>query len=801
MNFLKIAVRHIRGNRVYAGINILGLSLGLAVCLLAYLFVRHELSFDRHYAFAERIILVGQRNSGNTYSVRDNSSALVATRFPGAFGEVEDASRSTGFSTVKILASEALQESQEGLVFVDTRFLRIFDFTWLQGSPAALDVPNGIVLTETLARQYFSSVEAAYGAALHYGKERLPLQVTGIIADLPSSTHFDFKALIAMAVYDDQHPDSSLDFWNTSYSSYVLLREPVPLEPLLARFDAFANRELADFDVTVEFNATPLVQVHLSQRTTGLITDRVVRIRVAIAIAVGVLAIAVVNFVNLATAVSTRRVMEVGLYRAVGASRGHLARRFFGEALALTLLAAVLAVALVELLLPAVNSGNALTLGFSQLSVSDWLLLPLLVLVVGLVAGAYPAIVLAALKPTAALRGEGNKGRSGRWLRNGLVVFQFAVSILLLACTLVFMRQLDHVRNFDMGFDAERVLVATLPEEVPFDLGARWQQLKAALIADAGVIGLVHSMASPLLEGILLMSLQRLDAEAPDQFIAIPAEASYLQFYGAKLLAGNLLDEQVSAQPVDSAARFDDRIILNEAAVRVLQWMPEEAVGQYLESANDNRRLQVVGVVANLHSNARAEAVPSLYLRQADNRYNFTGVLNIRIAPEQVGTTLNHIDSVWQQFFPDHPIARRFLAERIEAQWQAELRQLRLFGYASGITIAIACFGLYGLAVFTTRQRAREIGIRKVNGGSTWDILRLLTGDFSKLVLLANILAWPLVWVVMQRWLENFAYHIELGPVPFIGSGLIALCIAWVTVGGTAARAASEKPVLALRYE
>lgn len=801
----------VKSLRLHTLINMLGLGVGLAICLVVYLFVRHELSYDSHFAQADRIVLVGQRNSNNSFGSRDMSSQMVATRFPALFDQVEDATRITNALTV-LLASATLEENQDGVAFADTRFLRIFDFSWLHGDPSALDVPDGVVLTETLARTYFGSVTAAHGALMEYGKERVPLRVTGIIRDLPSATHFQFKALVSMSVREDASSDefSPRDWWwRTVYRSYVLLHEPIPEASLVETFNNFAAREFADQEVKVQFHATPLRRLHLEGRASGLIADRVLRIQVAMGVALAVLLIAVINFVNLATAVSSRRVVEVGLHRTVGASRLQVARQFLGRSVSVTCAAAILAVVLVELFLPAVNAAASLQLQLQAQSFLDWFMLLPGVLLIGLTAGAYPATLFAALKPVAALRGEGSKGRSGLWVRNSLVILQFSLSIVLVVCTVVFMRQIDYLRDYDLGFDVDQTLVVRLPSDTFLDLGTRWPAMKSALQSEAGVIDAVYATSSPMIDGILAMDLRRPDSASMQQdagqIMGISADNAYLRFYGASLLAGEFFDEDEGLQSTVNASgmQFGETVILNEAAVRRFGWTPEQAVGQYLEyGSGGSSQLQVRGVVENFVSSLRSEPRATVFLPVAANFHSQQlGVINIRIAPEQVGRTLQHVDSVWRENFPDDPIQRRFLSDRVEEQLQSDMRQLQLFRYATVLSILIACFGLYGLAVFNAERRTKEIGVRKVMGSGVWRIVFLLTNDFSKLVLIANVIAWPLAWVIMNRWLEQFAYRIDLTPMIFIGSGLIALCVAWVTVGGTAAKAASQKPVLALRYE
>jgi putative ABC transport system permease protein len=473
-----------------------------------------------------------------------------------------------------------------------------------------------------------------------------------------------------------------------------------------------------------------------------------------------------------------------------------------GESFVLVLVAFVIALSLVEFVLPAFNAfvGRELAFDYSRDS-----LLPLqlagFVLLTALLSGSYPAFFLSAFQPGKVLKGDLPYQLSGDLFRNLLVIMQFSIAIVLLVATAVVYFQLAYANESARGFDRERILVLSASENE--GMGPQWETMRQRLLGLPGISNVTASDQIPLNpydKTGPVKNLEQDDAQGRTIPRAV-VDYGFFATYRMNIVAGRSFEPdrtdrlQAAATPGGNRSR---NYLINESAAREFGWEPEQAVGKQLEYLFVPGT--VIGVVEDNYLESLRNAIkPMLYMLPAPGQA--LPIASLRLTGDEIAATLESIDAIWQTFMPEYPLQRRFLVEDFDALYRNEQRQGELFSYFALLAIVISCFGLYGLAAFTTERRTREIGVRKVMGGSVWSIVLLLTNDFSKLVLLSNLIAWPVAWFAMSRWLENFAYRIDLTPLIFIGSGLIALCIAWVTVGGTAAKAASAKPVLALRYE
>ncbi|HWK54774.1 MAG TPA: FtsX-like permease family protein, partial [Hyphomicrobiales bacterium] len=527
-------------------------------------------------------------------------------------------------------------------------------------------------------------------------------------------------------------------------------------------------------------------------------------------IAVGIVLIACFNFMNLSTARSILRGREVGIRKTIGAQRRQLIMQFFGESLGMALAATGVAIVLVELTLPAFAAFSGKMLEFDVWgNASLQGALVLLVLVVGIGAGFYPALCLSAFKPAQVLKHRIGFGVKDAVFRNLLVVLQFSISIALVAATAVVLLQMRYVGNFDPGFDKEQVVV--LNGSPSLGLTERWNVLRGELLRMPNVAGVTASNLAPGREN-LVGTMVRIEGAPVDEavmFFTLIVDYGFFETYRIDLLAGRRFNQDFpgDALPSGSAREKQANVILNESAAREFGWSPEQAIGQLVMTGLDGEgathiRGSVVGVVADSNfESLHHDVKPQLFLLgQQGPRPDFSAA-SVRITGEDLAGTLARIDSAWKAVIPEFPVSRHFLSDDFEALYQDDARLGQIFSSFAALAILVACLGLFGLATFNAQRRVKEIGIRKVMGSSVWSIVLLLTNDYSRLVLLANLIAWPVAYAAMERWLENFAYRIDLTPLVFIGSGAIALCIAWVTIGGTAAKAASAKPVLALRYE
>lgn len=818
-SFLKIFLRNFTRHRLFSLINVVGLALGLCCCLVIALFVRHELSYDRHYTNAERLYLVRQampqQNGGG---LGNGYSALpLAEVLPQEVPGISAAGRlvNVPFAESLRIQSDSAEGSENNVRFADSGFLRLFDFVWLHGNPAtALDAPDSIVLTRTLAEKYFGTIDVLGNTLML--DDRHTARVTGVVDDLRALSVIDFVALLPLEYFVRERIDNGMEMqsWSMLFSqTFALLDATATPEQVASHFPALSEKHVPPGPAGVRpgFNLQALGDIYLQRsfQVGGGAFTNLDRVRAFVVIGLCILLIAIVNFMNLSTSRASTRALEVGLRRVLGSGQSQLVRHFLAEAVLLTGVAMLLALALAELLLPAVNGILNLQLGFGALPALQ--LVPALLgatLLVGLLAGSWPAYYLSRGEPVRILHGELTRGRNGLWLRNALVICQFTVSIVLIVATLVMYGQLRHLRALDLGFNPNQVATVTLPDKQLFNLDTGWTSLEQRLRSVDGVMDLTHAIDSPLLNMRMVTRTLPRDGEPPVDLHIAASAANYLQFYDTALLAGRYFDadaqaDRVPLQPRDAPSSPRGSFIINERAARELGWTPEEALGKdFAVGVNGVMHGTVVGVVENTIASVQNDPAPLLYYVPAVTDYFFiSGKVSLSVAADRIEGFNERLRAAWTQHFPSHTPQIQFLDSVIAAQYQQEQNQLRVFGYAAVLAVLIACFGLLGLAAFNAERRTKEIGVRRVVGGSIWSIVWLLTHDFSKLVLVSNVLAWPLAYWGLQRWLSTFAYRIELTPLLFVASGLIALCIAWVTVGGTAANAARRRPVLALRYE
>jgi putative ABC transport system permease protein len=665
------------------------------------------------------------------------------------------------------------------------------------------------VLTETLARKYFGTT-AALGQRLRV-MDRADVTVTGVIRDLPINTHLSVSGLVSLNAVTAAFGPAFLENWNSStdFFTYFRLRDGADVASIAAAMPAFLTRH-AGGEIASERSGMQILNI----RDIHLRSDRdeewqphgsIGTVYSFALIAFGILVIACINFMSIATARSAQRAREVGMRKTLGASRGELISQFLGESALTALAAMVIAIMLAETLLPAFSNfaGIAFTLSWTQ---DTGLLAAVLglTLFVAFFAGSYPAFFLSNFNTAKVLKGELTRGKQGLQFRNVLVVFQFSIAITLLVATVVIYQQRDFAATLDLGFDKDQVVI--LGSSAPMGFQQDWPLLKQQLQDNPAIENVSASHFLPFGFNDNQIPVARLGTTVSSRIQYMLVDFDFFETYGMDIVAGRSFTPELgvdSASTADAAAEADISLVINESAARTLGLEPGEGIGSRLSMVQFEGTL--VGVVKDTYFETIRVAVrPLLFILappQIPNGLQIYREASVRVRADALPQALAHIDATWEALYPDQALNRRFLDQDFQAMYQAEAKQGQLFSYFSGIAILIACFGLFGLASFNAERRTKEIGVRKVMGGSVWSIVLLLTNDFSRLVLLANLIAWPVAYFTMNRWLENFAYRIDLTPLIFIGSGLIALCIAWVTVGGTAAKAASAKPVLALRYE
>ena len=802
-NYMIVAVRNLLRHKVYSAINIAGLAIGLACCILILLFVQDELSYDRYHEKAGRIyrFTVEWRNSrtGETAQAAKGPYRLaevLRTDFP----EVPHIIR---FNRQRPLIGYGDKRFFEGrFFFVDPDVFEVFSFPLIQGDPrTALREPFTVVMTREMARKYFGD-EDPMGKVLRYGDNR-ELKVTGILGEVPRHSHFQFDFLSSMKVANTLFNRIVLENWgeNTVYT-YLLLSPGVSPAGIERRFPDFIRKHAPQWAQGSRYFLQPLTDIHLHSHTRGEIEPNgdIVYVYAFSAIAVFILLIACINFMNLSTARSASRAREVGMRKVVGANRSQLVQQFLGESVFLSFLALLLAVALVELSLPAFNGfvGKALDMNYSGNLTAIFGLVGI-ALFAGVIAGSYPAFFMSAFEPVDVLKGTIKGGPKGAGFRRVLVAFQFAISVFLIVVTGIIYGQLEHCRNIKLGYDKEHVVVIS---GIPVSLRQNYEAFKQELLQNLRVVSAAGTSRIPSgqLGSNISTRAEGFPEEESPSMQTVWVGYDFFETLGMSFAAGRGFSK---GAPSDKKAAF----VLNEAAVRALGWTPENAIGkrfgsQFIEDWQRGQWVwkdgRVIGVVKDVHfESLREKIVPVVFFIQPNMAGNFL----IRVRPDEIPGTLHFLKQKWQEFNPNRPFEYSFLDERFDQLYRTEEKQGQVFGTFALLAIFVACLGLFGLASFATERRTKEIGIRKVLGASVSNIVFLMSKEFVLLVGVANLIAWPVAYYAMNKWLEDFAYRIELGPGVFVLGGILAMVIALATVSAQAIRAARANPVDALRYE
>ena len=802
-NYLKIAWRNLLRNKTFTAINIIGLAVGLATCLLIVLFVMHELSYDRYNTHADRLyrMTIHAQIGGNEL----NAAQVSIPAGPALLRDYAGVEAITRLYTDGTFIVKHGKETykEEHVVFPDSNFFAVFSIPVLKGNPkTVLTEPNTVVITETIARKYFG-VQDPIGQTLTLGSRGL-FRVTGVCRDVPANTHFHFD------IFGSVRSLQLRDTWLSSGTlTYMLLRRGYSIEQLTAKMPGFVNKyvgpemqqvlgmSLAEFSRKGDyfgFRFQPVTDIHLRSNLDEEIEPNsdIKYVYIFSIIALFMLLVAGINFMNLSTAGSAGRAKEVGIRKVLGSVQQQLVGQFLSESVLVTFMALLVALVLVVVLLPSFNQLSGKQFGFSTI-VSGWMLPGILLttLLIGLLAGSYPAFFLSAFKPVSVLKGSVRTGFKSGWLRNTLVTIQFVVSISMIVGTLVVYQQLQFIQNKKVGFDKDQVLVL----HDTYTLGPKANAFKTELLKLSQVVNV--TMAGYLPAGA---SNTGADGFLPENGgpQAIPyrnktyyVDENYLPTLGIGLAEGRNFSK---AFPSDSAA-----VLLNEAAAKQFGW--KNPIGKRLGIVGNGdpaskRVYTVIGVVKDFHFASMHQTIEPLVLEYGTDNYQMA----LRIQTADIPGLLKTVEKVWKGQ-TDNPFAYSFLNERFNAVYQSEQRVGQLFGLFAGLTVIISCLGLFGLAMFTTQQRTKEIGVRKVLGASVSSIVALLSKDFLKLVLVAIVIASPIAWWAMNRWLQDFAYKIDIEWWVFAVAGLLAVGIALLTVSLQSIKAALMNPVKSLRSE
>lgn len=808
---LIIAFRNLIRYPSYAALNIVGFSVGVATAIVIVLFVRHETHFDAFRPNAERIVRISQ-----DFHFPNGPARHVAGMPPAAapllkldFPQVEAAARLAKCGSKDggaLISGPKASGFDPGYASADAELFQIFDFGWLKGNSAtALSEPTAIVLTQAAARRYFGSGDPM-GQTLRV-ENGAPLKVTGVIRDLPANSHFQFSMLSSMLLMRSVLGPQALQTWDDScFHTYVLLRKASDAAALQAQAGAFFDRrQQPQASLFLGFTATPLLDIHLLSHREGEMRPPGSTTTVyAFSVIAGlILLIACINFVNLTTARAAQRAVEVGMRKALGASHGQLILQFMGESLLLIAVSTGFALALVAYVLPAFPE----LLGASATSALQDELYALLTLggvtlLLGILAGSYPALYLSAFQPAAVLGGDLTRGRSAGLMRKSLVAVQFAASIGLILATLVVYQQIRFARAVELGYDKEHLLVLSGSPTV--GLGKEWSAMRHELQIQPGVLAVTASGATPGMPSEDLVSIQREGSSQQRDVWFLKTDVDFFETYKIKMLSGRrFVEADRMVTPSSKNPQGYGNFVLNESAVRVLGLNANSALGQRITLFGAISG-PIVGVVRDFHFESVRERIkPTLYVlapietqRSREIRY-----ASIRVQSADLERTLGQIDAVWKRFVPEQPIWRHFLSEDLDALYREDIRQGGLLAAFSGLAIFVCALGVLGLAGFMVRTRTREIGVRRALGGGTWGIIQLFTREFTWLVLIAGAVACPLSYVLLDSWLSGFAYRTSIPAAAVIASVCLTLLLSWIVVAAVAFRAAQISPAVALRHE
>jgi putative ABC transport system permease protein len=814
-SYVATGLRQLGTQKLYSVINIAGLAVGLASVMLIALFVRHELSYESTFPNADRIFRISRdyyAREGAPNRVPAQVNAPVAAALVQDFPEIERAARLFGGRMLFRRGDTAFYE--ERFRWADPALLEIYAFDWVAGDPkTALERPDSLVLTESVAARYFGA-ENPLGQTMTLDNRR-DLTVTGVMRDLPENTHLSFDLLAPMADLANVAGPRLMEDWNsnTDFHTYFELRESASIEAVERRIPEFVKRHFTP-EVAASSGMSIInvrdIHVRSTRDEEWKPPSNLATIYASATIAVMILLAACINFMNLSTARAAKRAREVGVRKSLGASRTQLIVQFLGESVATALVSMLVATMIVELALPRFGAfvGADLTLDyFGSDGTVAWLVL--LTIAVGVLAGSYPAFYLSAYSSAKVLKGDVSRGTAGARFRNVLVMAQFAIAIVLLVSTTVVYQQTRFARDLDLGFDKEQIVV--IGGARTSGMRGQWSALKAQLENVPGVASVTASHYTPFEFDDNRYAVRRAGVEslARIQFMAV--DYGFFETYRIGVLEGRVFAPSFAGDlllpPSPNAPATMAGFVVNESAARLLGWSPSEALDQPIQVVAGPLPApgSIVGVVRDTHFESVAVPVrPLLFALGGESRgalFNFIDTVSVRLNRGDVRAALAGIDAAWRNVIPSEPIVRHFLDDDFDALYRSEQRQMQLFMAFAALAIFIACLGLLGLAWFSTERRTKEIGIRKALGGTVLDVVGLFTTEFGRVVVLANLVAWPVAYFAMQSWLSGFAYRIDLGLTVFVGSAVVALAVALVTVGGVAARAAMAKPLNSLRYE
>lgn len=814
-NYIKIAFRALSRHKLTSFINIAGLGLGLACCLLIFLFVEDELGYDQHHRHSDRIYRVTRSfhsTDGDVSLHLAHVAPPIGPLLSNDFGEIEKLARVLNSGMVISLEENGViktANNEEHLFIAEPELFDIFDIVVKSGDPhEALSRPFTVMLSEKAAMRYFNSLDVV-GKRLR-ADSRGDLEVTGVFEDFPAQSHWHPEFLVSFKTLEDDNiygrTGLETNWGNNSFSTYILLGEGAEPTKLESRFPEFLDNHFGtyvrnNFNPSADFRASKITSLYL-QKVTDIhlrshlddeieANGNINNVYMMTVIGLFIILIACFNFVNLSTARATKRAKEVGMRKVAGAFRHQLILQYLSESVVITTIALLFALAAGAAGLEWLNSFTGKSISLSK--ILDWKLLSgvaVFSLVLGILAGIYPAFIISGFKPALTLKGMGTSGRGNVNLRRGLVVVQFSISIVLVIATLLTFQQLDYLNSRELGYNKEMLI--TLPNYR--ELNNQYDAFYNEVTSSSRILNIGRSSRIPtgrLLDSYGSASIMEGDSlmPTPVSLKTLVIDDRFFDTYNIEMASGRNFSKNIVTD--DSLA-----FIVNEAAAREFGWTDfKEHIDQEFLYAGTRGKL--IGIVKDFHFESLHQRItPMVFVNS--NRFN---VLSVKIGGGSIQESIAELEKHWKAFLPERPFDFQFLSEQHRALYVAEHKQSTLFTTFSILAIFIASLGLFGLATFNVMQRLKEIGIRKVLGATVPQVLGLLSRETVILILAANVIAWPVAWYLMREWLNTFAYHIEMNLLVYITAAVAAIVLALVTVGVQSLKAATSNPAKTLKYE
>lgn len=774
-NYIRVALRNLFRNKSFSVINIAGLAVGMAAFLLIALFIQDEWSYDHFHQKAERIY----RLSPPAYA---RTAPLLAPTVKADFPEVESAIRLNRFGG--IVKQGELSFSEENLAYASQDILNMFSFNFLHGSASgALTSPNTVIIDEKLALKYFNSTDVV-GRKLTF-LDTIPLTIKGVYQHWPSNSHLPLNMVVSAPTYENM--GFNLETWkNNIYYTYVLLQEKADPTIFKSKIPAFLDQHIRSLPNREDYNlvAQNLLDIHLhsNKDMEWGVNSSITTVYTFAILALIILFIAGINFMNLSTAIATRRAKEIGVRKTIGARFTQLIGQFLSESIIISFISLGFALLMVHGAIPYLNQLADKTLSTSVLC-SPLAVAALIgfTILVGLLAGLYPAFVLSALSPLAIFRGKRNSKKQGVGMREALVFTQFALSLFLLVSSIVVYQQVDFMKKQSLGFDKEQVLI--LPYSWDARVREKYELLKTRFLQNPDVQYVTQSGDIP---GRMATQMgywaEGMPEEEYEGMQALYIDKDFSEVYGLETVSGRTINNEV-------ATDLESGYLLNEQAVASIGWTPEEAIGKRFSVHTDGT---VVGVVKDFHFHSLQQAVQPLFLAL---RPSWSGYISLRVNTAEVEQLIASLEATWTTMLPDRPFSYTFLDEDYNRLYQGEVRLGNIVALFSLLAIFIACIGLFGLTTFTVERRNKEIAVRKVLGASAPHIVLLLSKDFLRPIIGAILVASPLVFWLSRKWLNNFAYQVDLHPGWFVCAALALMALAWFALGFQSFKAAIVSPV------